>query len=294
MGNDDKSVSDNTEYPDEATKEIVEEMKKDAPKTESDEESKEESEESKEETKDESVDETTDEESTDDADDESTEDESDDDSDDDEVIDRSGKTVPLAKHLKLKQKLKDALDSSNTSKDDAPNLSDSDKEEKIQSIANKFGTDPEFIKEVGKLFDISPAVKKQLETINETAEQNHQETQYNKEFVDVVLPLIKEEYGDLPQAELNKIKDEHKKLSFSSKYLSTPADVIYRGVPKFRDLSKTASVESTGNRRTKGGSTVKDFKNMTYADATKNLSDKDFDKFMEVQEKAERVARSNQ
>lgn len=294
-------TAENAEYPDQDTKEIVEEMEKDKSKSEpepaeekpAEDEPKDEPEgEDKPEPKDE------DEEKAKAEDDPDKEPDEDDDEDDD-LLDEDGKPkefVPLKKYMQVKHKLKEAKKAITTVKevDDNPDLSETDRDKKLEAIATKWGTDPEFVKELAKTLDISPKLKEVLKEKTREVEIKHQDEEYENEFSKTVLPLIKSEYGeDVSQDVIKRIKNTHKKLSFSKALLNTPADLIYNGVKDFRDFGNKVTAEDAGNSRTKGGNTVKDFKGMSLEEATKTLSDEDFARWSDYKEQEEKDNRSN-
>lgn len=285
---DEHKTADTAEYPDEETKSILAEMESDKSveeKPDEEPESEPEEEDDKSESKDD--------------DEEKLEDDTDTGTDNEKEPKEPKtpeETVPLSKYMSLKRQLNNLTKGEKREVQtliDTPSLSNEEIEVQLEAIADKYGTDPNFVKDLKNTL-LSPKLLETLNLVQHQAVIKNQEEQYDNEFRTKVLPLIKEEYGeDVSKDVIKRIKTAHKQMSFSKDLLNTPADLIYSGVKSFRGYGDKATAESSGNRRTRGGDTVIDFKNMTMAEATKTLSDEDFEKWSNYQEELEKKNRSN-
>ncbi len=198
--------------------------------------------------------------------------------------------MPVKKHTdkinKLKADHEKEMENLRRELQNASQTGVKDVPKKLEALAEKYSADPEFVKE---LFDviktdspITPEVKRNLDYINKKAEQENQNEQFNSDFDNNVSSLIKEEYPDATQSQIDGIKQKVREYAFDEKYKNTPLDLIYNGLKEFRnfleDSTSKKPAESSGKRTKATG--ILDFENMTDTEAAK-LSDEDFDKFSE-------------
>lgn len=203
--------------------------------------------------------------------------------------------MPVKKHTDQVKKLKKEFDEKiqglekdlQTAKQQA---GDKDISKKLESLAEKYNTEPDFVKDLYEMLKsdsgIPSDLQKKIDYIDQKAEQENQNQQFNDDFDKNVLSLIEEEYPDATQSQIDGIKQKVHEHAFSKKYQHTPLELIYGGLKEFRDFfedSKSKKTAEKGGKRTKG-TKVLDFENMTDAEAAK-LSDEDFDKYSEYKEK---------
>ena len=192
---------------------------------------------------------------------------------------------------------------SNKKPDDSPEKKpDSDMTDtELETLAEKMGATKEdlatlidFLEKRTAKSVVPPEIKEVLDTFNSLkaeGEAKAEEIHFSNDFDSLVVPLIKKEYGDdVPQAVLDQIRDEMKKIAYEPDYAKVPYTVIYKGHDGFRELAalkKRSSEGSRGGSDDLGDKTTKDFKSVTDEDIAK-MSDEEFEAYSNAMAKGEK------
>lgn len=192
-----------------------------------------------------------------------------------------------------------------------------DLEATANTIAEKFGREPEEILEIlkaaggGTKVFIPPEVAeglKAIEGIKAQEEIKLEEAAFSADFDKMVLPLIKKEYGDdVPAETILKIKEDLKAVAYDADYEKVPYATIYKGRDEFRGVIPE---KGRGAEHNRGGSAIIDGEGSQAKAGTvdweriksddsyelsdeelRKLSDEDFDKYgaaMDARDKAQR------
>lgn len=159
----------------------------------------------------------------------------------------------------------------------------------VKAIAEKYGiTEPGFVQDL-----IDAASKRSqlpAELVDKIKEHDHyaeiakkqaEDGAFVQDFEKDVLPLVREEYPEISDADVARIRDDVKKLAYSEKLLSTPLSLIYKGDDAFRGVvspkKKTAESGRGGESRSVD---LLDFDSMSESDIGK-LSPENFIKYSE-------------
>lgn len=212
--------------------------------------------------------------------------------DDEEDEDKDIPMMPVTKHTSIKKKLDEKIQGLEHDLQIAQQQAgEKDVSKKLESLAEKYNTEPDFVKDLYGLVKSDSAIpqdlQKKIDYIDQRAEHENQTEQFNNDFETNVRVLIKEEYPDATQSQIEGIKQKVHDHAFTEKYQHTPLDLIYRGLSEFREFfedSKSKKTAESSGKRTKS-TKVLDFETMTDAEAAK-LSDDDFDKYSEYKEKS--------
>ena len=90
---------------------------------------------------------------------------------------------------------------------------------------------------------------KPLHQLTQEAEIKKEETEFNSDFDKVVVPLIKNEYGDNVSPEtIEEIREKMKNKAYDPANAETPYPVIYKGFDDFRGLSSPSKKSGEDSR----------------------------------------------
>ena len=121
-----------------------------------------------------------------------------------------------------------------------------------------------------------------VEALKAEREQQKQETLFNTDFQQHIVPLIKAEHPNATPEEIEKIHASMLEKAFSEELLKTPLTLIYKGEDEFR--TAVAKPGKRSSEPSKGGSQqgVKsvDYDNVTAEDIA-GMTDEEFDKYSE-------------
>jgi hypothetical protein len=176
---------------------------------------------------------------------------------------------------------------------------EADLEKEVTRLAEEHKLDPKLVKGLldlgmkygGKLPPEVTAKLAQVDKITQESEVLAEETAYNAAFDKHVLPLIKAEYGDLPEDTIQAIREKMKEKAYSADYAKTPYSVIYKGVDDFRSYkrppAKSAESGEGGDETGGEGDGASEFENVTDADIDR-MDSATFDRYTAHMEKKER------
>lgn len=163
-----------------------------------------------------------------------------------------------------------------------PDSKPSPKYEEVRGkIAEKWGLAPEDVDELAEAIrsgipqaELSPELKEKLGKLDTFEQQQNENAakerarleaeEFQSEFETSVLPLIKEEYPDLPSEKLSEIRDKLKELAYQPRYAGkinsdktviepVPLEEIFRGRAEFRNIEGlVTALPGTGARGEKG------------------------------------------
>lgn len=166
--------------------------------------------------------------------------------------------------------LRKALDDS--SKDTGPSSTDtpptpeqqSDLKQKVEKMAETLakkhqGISKELIQDLAQSLvdlNIKPAeipqeIQEKLKAVDEfkaAQEVLAEEQAFNAAFDKEVIPLIKAEYGDLPEDTISEIRKAMMEKAYSDEYGKTPYTVIYKGLDDFRGFKRTPAASGEQGR----------------------------------------------
>lgn len=193
-----------------------------------------------------------------------------------------------------------------SSNNDKPNeeISESDKDSLKAEIEEKFkdkDLDPEIIESIvkiaiergGKLPAEVQDKLKVIDDIREKSEIEAEETAFNSNFEEFVVPLIKAEYGeDISKDTIDVIREKTKEIAYTEEYKQTPYGVIYKGVDDFRKFERPKAGSESGKGGMNNSDTGKETDEMDFSNVSEEDIDKmdgpTFDKFSEWQEDQEK------
>lgn len=310
-----KKETNEGKYPDEETREILEEMEEDGIKDDIDDSDPDEKPNSQQEEQDldeeverrKKKDEDEDEEDLDD-DDEEDDDEEEKDKEDDEDEDeekeelksrkRPVKNIPVWQHKMEVKRAKQEADKQAREEmeselkkrvEDTPKGL-SEKSDEIQSIVKEFGLDeeqgPKFVK---SLIDVvekkmgASEFSKKVEKLESELADAKEEAEFNKEF-DTVSSVLRDEFGELSNKDLSRIKKKLKDLAYSEKYHTYPLEDIVK--LKSGELKPSGKKKTLEKKRTRQGNrNVKSY-DLDDPDSIPwdDLSDEEFDKLSKLLE----------
>lgn len=213
----------------------------------------------------------------------------DDDSEEEEEDDApQGKRIPLQKHQKLKKRWQDDL----KSKDDEiatlkEKLESAAPDEEISSIAEEMGLDAETLAKLTKAISKKAFPKelvRKIEAYEASVQEVHSATAFRKEF-----DALAEKYPEVKDH-----KSSLRKLAFSEENVERPlTDIYFMDVkPKLTTKRRTAEPARGGIARKGGEMDIAAIK--SDPEKMANLSDEEFDKLVEHEEKNKksRIVRS--
>lgn len=135
---------------------------------------------------------------------------------------------------------------------------------------------------------------KQVDQWSAEKQVQAEEAAFRTDFEKVVLPLVKSEYGDLPDDTISAIRELMMQKAYDENLGKTPLDVLYKGLEEFRAFkrlpSRSAEPTRGGQERTGDGVDNDDstrFENATESDIDK-MSPEEFDRYTKWAEDRER------
>lgn len=178
-------------------------------------------------------------------------------------------------------------------------------EEGINKVAEEHKLSPELVKSLvelgmkhgGKLpADIQEKLAN-VDNLQAVAEATAEESAFNSAFDVKVLPLIKEEYGDLEEDTISEIRKTMMEQAYGGAFSAdTPYSVIYKGVDAFREFKRTPAssaensrggTENTPSEGAEGADEDGEFGEVTEADIDA-MSGETFDRYTKWAEGAEK------
>lgn len=118
-------------------------------------------------------------------------------------------------------------------------------DESIKALAEKHGISEELAKdligEAAKRSGVLPKeVQEKLNAVDELRQKSEIEAeyvQYNADFENLIVPLMKAEYGEkIPAGVMTEVREKLKELAYTPEYAKVPYEVIYKGRGEFREL----------------------------------------------------------
>lgn len=144
--------------------------------------------------------------------------------------------------------------------------------------------------------ELPKAVQEQLKAVDAfTAAQEIQaeEQAFRSAFDEHIIPLIKQEYGDLPEDTISEIRKVMMEKAYSDEFAKTPYSVIYKGLDEFRGFKRTPakSAEASRGGHERAGDAApegddSEFENVTDEDIEK-MDPATFDRYTAFQERKE-------
>lgn len=167
----------------------------------------------------------------------------------------------------------------------APTVAPTQSNNDIKELASSYGLDLDanqqafFEALASKGNSVPDEVVQNIQAFQQQQKVDSLESQYSNEFNNDVLPLIKEQYGDLPESQLTSLRQKLHDKAFSDTYAKVPLSNVFRAEAHSMDISTPkGSIVTNKSGKTRG--TSPDFSNMSEADF--NALDGDgVDSFME-------------
>lgn len=224
-------------------------------------------------------------------------------------VERDIVTVPIWTHKKaLKEKdkeiqeLKDKLEGDSEEGEKPTKQQQADFSETAKQLAEKHGGSPELIAEILKIakeqFGGVPAdLQKTVKKLEQERKVAQAQTQFVTEFDSDVLPLIQEDAPNADQKTVGKVRNYLKQLAFTKELHTTPLRMIYLDAVRKGKLTVGAGETRKTTEKAKGGKSRGDEggKKVTpenaNADDIRNMSDEEFDAFVETAKKQPRTLR---
>jgi hypothetical protein len=175
-------------------------------------------------------------------------------------------------------------------------------EDDIKALAEELGADPDALR---KIIDkaaerakgnqqLPPELQElaknlpDLQALTQQYKETVAEQEFSKEFEQYVVPLVEKEYPQLSREQLLHIKSTLREKATDSKFLTTPLDVLYRGLDDFRGVVPSPHKGGESGRGSQGRSQeVIDFENMTEEQFV-TLDDETQEKYAEYQRQKEK------
>lgn len=142
----------------------------------------------------------------------------------------------------------------------------------IQALAEETGLDEKVLKKIINLrptqsipTDLTEKLAKDIAEVNELKESlldNKSELDFNNDFTNDVLPLIKSEYGDISDSDLAILKKRMKNAATMEDYVGTNLALLYKGLDNFRPKVGKKSAEPTDGGKARSDGTM-DYSNVS-------------------------------
>jgi hypothetical protein len=126
--------------------------------------------------------------------------------------------------------------------------------------------------------DVIDGLKHELDSMKAEKQAQIEAKGFEQEFGENILPLVKAEYPEISEGQLEVIKNKLKEVAYTEQFAKTPLGVIYKGVDDFRgvETARRASAEAgRGGNKAQAG---KDFDSVSEEDISK-MSAEEFDRY---------------
>lgn len=135
-------------------------------------------------------------------------------------------------------------------------------------------------------------VSEKLKALENDRQIAHLEQEFEREFNSETLPVIKQQFGEVPDSTLAEVKKSLHKLAFSDAYAKVPLKKVFLAEQETFKLQRTepkTSIEAPNAKAGAGREVSKDYSNVTEADIDK-MSMEEFEKYEAWQKENEKSA----
>lgn len=171
-----------------------------------------------------------------------------------------------------------------------PKINES-REEMLKQIAEKHGLDIEVVKDLDSVFyqkqEIPPEFQEKLSYVDKLREEYEgslEKRLFEDDFEKRVAPLVRDEYPEISDSDLQNIKNTVKKIAYTEEFAKTPLDYIYRGEPSLRGVVRSTKKTAESSRKGDSKTEMIDYNSLS-GEQISNLTGKEFFEYSEWMEK---------